>query len=276
MQKLGTGRTHNIRTTVLKLTEVAKEFYCSLVELQSAEITWQDFKTKFLHRFRDVRPPHFHYLQLQSARQGKDETPQDFSDRLRSLALRTVLKVDDSLLQAFHYEQAERMILLTFIVGLLGNWGQQVLFRMAKTVEEAVQIVVTVFEAEKQERRNQTSFSNLNGNASCNVLPSAGNQSVVGDRRSRQMCEPRPRAGRKPVSKVNQDSARKVVGPRQSPGNSVQCYNCGKYGHYARHCFRYRQDRDKNGRGRSNIQSQSRSTERNEVVVRNTHQGNWH
>jgi hypothetical protein len=140
--------TDKIRITVLKLTEVAEAFYCSLVELQSADITWQDFKTKCLHRFRDVRPPHFHYLQLQSARQGKDETPQDFAAWLRSLALRTVPKVDDPLLQAFHYEQAERMILSTFIAGLLGNRGQQVLFRMARTVE-AVQIVVTVFEAEK-------------------------------------------------------------------------------------------------------------------------------
>lgn len=85
------------------------------------------------------------------------------------------------------------------------------------------------------------------------------------------MCDSRPRAGRKPVSKVNQDSARTPVGPRQSPSNSVQCHNCGKFGYYARHCFRYRQDRDKNGSSRSNLQSQSQPSERknsqrNEVV----------
>ena len=117
----------------------------------------------FLHLFRDVRPPHFHYLQLQSARQGRDETPQDFAEKVRSLALRTVPKVDDPLLQVFHYEQA-------FIVGLLGNLGQQVLFRMSKTVEEAVQVAVMVFEAEKQERRNQIFFSNLNESESCDML----------------------------------------------------------------------------------------------------------
>ena len=58
-----------IRITVLKLTDVAKASYCSSVELQSADITWEAFKTRFMHRFRDVRPPQFHYVQLQSARQ---------------------------------------------------------------------------------------------------------------------------------------------------------------------------------------------------------------
>ena len=263
-----------IRITVLKLTEVAKAFYWSSVELQSAEITWQAFKAKFLHRFRDFRPPHFHYLQLQSARQGKDETPQEFADRVRALALRTVQKVDDPVLQVFHYEQAERMILSTFIAGLLGNPGQQVCFRMPTTVEEAVQIAVTVFKAEKQERRNQTFFSSVNESESCTILPSVSNQDVVRDRQSRQISEVRPRFSRQPVSKVHQDNARRAACPRPSPGNSVQCYNCGKFGHYARQCFRYRQHRDMNDRGRSNLQSRSRSTERSEVVVRNTHQGN--
>jgi hypothetical protein len=150
-----------IRITVLTLTDVAKAFYCTSVELQSADIPWETFKTRFMHRFRDVRSPQFHYLQLQSARQRRDETPQDFADRICALALKTVPRVDDPQLQKFHYDQANRMILSTFISGLTGNPGQQVRFKMPKSVEGAVQIAVTVYEAEKQERRNQAFFSNL-------------------------------------------------------------------------------------------------------------------
>jgi hypothetical protein len=56
-----------IRITVLKLTDVARVFYSSSEELKSAEITWDTFEARFLHHFRDVRPPQFHYVQHQTA-----------------------------------------------------------------------------------------------------------------------------------------------------------------------------------------------------------------
>jgi hypothetical protein len=40
---------------VLKLTEFAKGFYDSNLELQGNEITWENIKGKFLHRFKVVR-----------------------------------------------------------------------------------------------------------------------------------------------------------------------------------------------------------------------------
>jgi hypothetical protein len=122
-----TARTGNWRDsdkiiiTVLKLTEVAKAFYASSVHLLRAEVTREALKAKFLHGFRDVRPEQFHYVQLQTARQGKDESPQNFADRVRALALKTVPKVQDPQLQKFHYDQAGRMLLSTYIAGLIGN-----------------------------------------------------------------------------------------------------------------------------------------------------------
>jgi len=44
-------------------------------------------------------------------------------------------------------------------VGLSGNPGQQVRFQMPATVDQALQIAITVFEAE-QEKRNLAFFSN--------------------------------------------------------------------------------------------------------------------
>jgi len=113
-----------IQITVLKLTEIAKAFYSSNPELNSADISWENFKAKFLHRFRDVRGDQYHFMQLQTAKQQKDETPREFLDRCRSLAMKTVLKVEDPLLQKFHYDQAQRMLLSTFIAGLFGNPGR--------------------------------------------------------------------------------------------------------------------------------------------------------
>jgi hypothetical protein len=58
-----------IRVCALKLTEAAREFYSANPELREPGITWQDFKTKFLTRFRDVRTNQYHYSELHKARQ---------------------------------------------------------------------------------------------------------------------------------------------------------------------------------------------------------------
>jgi hypothetical protein len=97
-------------------------------------------------------------MQLQTARQKKDETPQEFLDRCRSLAMKTVPKVEDPLLQKFHYDQAQRMLLSTFIAGLYGNPGH-VSFQMPATVNQALQIAITVFESEAQKKRNMAKKS---------------------------------------------------------------------------------------------------------------------
>jgi len=73
--------------------------------------------------------------------------------------MNTVPKVEDPLLQKFHYDQAQRMLLSTFIAGLSGNLGRQVRFQMPSTVDLALLIAITVFEAEAQEKRNLAFFS---------------------------------------------------------------------------------------------------------------------
>jgi len=73
--------------------------------------------------------------------------------------MKTVPKVEDPLLQKFHYDQAQRMLLSTFIAGLSGNLGRQVRFQMPSTADLALQIAIKVFEAEAQEKRNLAFFS---------------------------------------------------------------------------------------------------------------------
>jgi hypothetical protein len=44
-----------IQITILNLSDFAKIFYSSNPELQKADISWENFKAKFLHRFKDVK-----------------------------------------------------------------------------------------------------------------------------------------------------------------------------------------------------------------------------
>jgi len=90
-----------IQITILKLSDVAKIFCSSNPKLQKADISWENINAKFLHRFRDVKSDQYHFMQLQTARQKKDETTQEFLDRCRSLAMKTVPKLEDPLLKNF-------------------------------------------------------------------------------------------------------------------------------------------------------------------------------
>ena len=74
--------------------------------------------------------------------------------------MKTVPKVDDPLLQKFHYDQAQRTLLSSFTAGLGGNGGQQDRFKMPATVDQALQTAITVFEAEAQGKRDLAFFSN--------------------------------------------------------------------------------------------------------------------
>jgi len=84
-----------IRIATLKLTDITRAFYNGTIELHDQRISWAAYKTAFQNRFRDVRTDQFHFEQLQMARQKKDESPQKFADRCRSLAHKTVPQVDD-------------------------------------------------------------------------------------------------------------------------------------------------------------------------------------
>ena len=63
----------------LKLTDAARAFYSATPELRDPTISWQDFKVRFLQRFRDVRSVQYHFGQLYMARQRKGKPRMNFS-----------------------------------------------------------------------------------------------------------------------------------------------------------------------------------------------------
>jgi hypothetical protein len=94
---------------ILKLTDAAKAFYNATSELHGPSISWDSFKALFHWGFKDIRSDQFHLLQLQTAKQGRSESPREFADRIRKLALQTIPHTDDTVTQRIYSEQAERM-----------------------------------------------------------------------------------------------------------------------------------------------------------------------
>ena len=82
------------------------------------------------------------------ARQRKGETAQEFLDRCRLLARRTVPCTTDLVLQQAYNERAERMLLSAYTNGITGIAGKQLRYNSPATVEEALRIAMTVSQAE--------------------------------------------------------------------------------------------------------------------------------
>jgi len=109
-----------VQIAALKLEGSARVFYQGCTELHSQDASWNTFKEVFRKRYKDVHTDQYDYTRLQMARQGKNESPQEFADRCRTLAQRITCQSDDPVAQRVHRENAERMLLASYVAGLTG------------------------------------------------------------------------------------------------------------------------------------------------------------
>jgi len=222
----GSGKIGNwteadqIQMCALELTDAARAFYSATPELRDPAITWQEFKSHFLKRFRGVRSDQYHFSQLQMARQCKDETATEFLDRCRLLARRTVPCTTDPLLQRAYNEQAERMLLSAFISGLSGTPGRMVRFAMPATASAALRIAVTVSQAEAEEVRNNAFYLDTEV---ADISPAGRiRELVVRYTRAKPVAnngDPR----RKPSQAGQRRSDKRVSTRNAQSGDTVQC-----------------------------------------------------
>jgi hypothetical protein len=138
-----------VRIASLKLKYTARNIFSA---------TRDAFKTALQHRFRDPRSDQFHYTQLQQAKQKPGKSTQDFADRCSSLARKLTPRVADPEAQNVYCEQAERMLLAMNTSGLRSNPRRQVRYLLPSTLEKAINIAVTVDQAEAHENRSEAFY----------------------------------------------------------------------------------------------------------------------
>ena len=96
----------------------------------------------FRKRFKDAHTDQYHFTNLQTARQKKNESPQEFADRCSALAQKITCKVEDPLAQEIHRGNAERMLLASLVSGLSGVPCRQVRYANPQTMEQALMIAL--------------------------------------------------------------------------------------------------------------------------------------
>jgi hypothetical protein len=107
----------------------------------------------------------FIYMKLETARQARNENPQEFGYRCRALAQKITCKVDDPVTHRVNNENAERMLLASFVAGLSGEPGRQTRFAKPSNLSQALRIALAVQEAESQEKSNSSFYTKLENSA---------------------------------------------------------------------------------------------------------------
>jgi len=69
--------------------------------------------------------------------------------------------VDDPVAQRIHNENAERMLLASFVTGLTGIHGTQCRYANPQNTDQALRIALSVQEAERQEKISESFCANF-------------------------------------------------------------------------------------------------------------------
>jgi hypothetical protein len=211
-----------LEIAALKLEGSARTFYQGCADLHTRDASWDTFKEAFRRRYRDVHTDHYHYARLQMARQGRNESPQEFADRCRALAQKITCQSDDPVVQGVHRENAERMLLASYISGLEGIPGKQCRYASPNSIQEAIRIAVSVDEAEKHERFNNSFYArNSDSNNSRHAAA------------TRKAGQPE---GRRTQAPQNANRARAANTRNAQTEAALRCYECQGVGHYASEC----------------------------------------
>jgi len=195
------------------------------------------FKSVLSHVQGHAHTDQHHFMQLQTARQQKNESPQPFADRCRALSQKIMCKTSDPVAQRIHRENAERMLLASFVAGLTGPPGKQVRYASPRNIGQALSIALAVQGAEKQERFNESFYAKFDNSVRLSARSPSG--SSQDDDRS-QHSPDTPAANHlrsqryKPpysASKPSTSAARNV-----QTEAAIRCYECEGLGHFAREC----------------------------------------
>jgi len=194
-------------------------------------------------------------------RQRKGESPREFADRCRTLANKVMCKVNDLVAQRIHRENADRMMLASFVAGLKGVVGTQVRYAAPRKFWQAISLALCVEEAEKQEKFNETFYTRFDN--SVRLLSRSPSRPRREDSKPRQTADTQARVR---VRSQRYDSPRDYSRPSNSETRNAQteaavrCYECQGLGHFGRECptrFK-RQENSPDPRGRGSVRGRSR------------------
>ena len=169
-----------------------------------------------------------------------------------------VSKTNDPIVQRVRYENEERMLLASFVTGLIGTPGRQVRYASPLNLDQALKIALSDQKAEKQETFSESFYASFDYSLRQH-FPSLSHRASHG---SRGLAESKYTANQ--IQSQHNAASRnhkktKTSGTRNAQTNAVlRCYECEGFGHFGREC----PTRQKRETGSTNSPGRRNPTER--------------
>jgi len=146
---------------------------------------WQMFKDAFRRRYKDTHSNQYHFTKLQTARQARNESPQESP----TVAVRSYMKVRRHSDPTCSQGKCGTYSCIVIYFGLHGVPGRQVRISNPQDIDEALKIAITVQEAERQKRFNESFYTRFD--KSVRMCSRSPGRSRSENERQRQPADPR-------------------------------------------------------------------------------------
>ena len=145
--------------------------------------------------------------------------------------------MDDPVAQRIHNENAECMLLASFVTRLIAAPGTQCLYANPQSMDHALRIVLSVQEAERQERISESFYENFD--RSVGLMSKFPSRTHPDDGKQRPSTDTHAVSNARSQRQKASSSANRPVNPSTRSSRTkaaLRCYECEGVGHFAREC----------------------------------------
>lgn len=139
----GWNETHKLQVIKIMLTGCALQFFNSDETCKNAT-SCQEVKDVFLDRFGKSLPDHYYFEQLALIKQTRNESIENFADRVKRTCDRTVKTTQNPEVNKVLKDEADRLAMEAFVRGLSGEVGRQTRIKFPKSYREAVTTAIAL------------------------------------------------------------------------------------------------------------------------------------